>query len=98
LTVLTDPTVPQKQKTFRLRWAPRTNATHKGESMTHEESEAVKLTERLVRAAHHPAVALIQRGHKIVSQGCNLFRCCRCGEHFDSRGDWSVYCQPKDTK
>jgi hypothetical protein len=49
LTVLTDPTVPQKQKTFRLRWAPRTNATHKGESMTHEESEAVKLTVQCMR-------------------------------------------------
>lgn len=64
--------------------------------MTQEEIEAVKLTEQLVRNARHPAVALIQRGHKIVSQGCNMFRCCRCGEYFDGRGDWSVYCRPKE--
>ena len=63
--------------------------------MTNEESEAVKLTEKLVRGAQHPAIALIQRGHKIVSQGCNMFRCCRCGGHFDGRGDWSQYCQSK---
>ena len=62
--------------------------------MTDEERDAVALTEKLVKQAKHPALNLIQRGHKIVSQGCGLFRCVRCGGHFDGRADWSKYCEP----